>query len=271
MKQKTQLVIALLLVITSSLNAQERDSLAALRAFVNTLGTAVQAPVNMQITIINNSDVLFSAEDSFSIEAVVHLQGNRSYMRFGEVEQLVNDSMMLMISDSLEQFILLPGSKRPSDNQWMGMPGLSKGDSSIRKLNMQYRATFIQDKIQLQSRGLLAGTSLPKELVQLEIEKQTLQPVQLVMIRRTLVPVDSLQAEEIRQLLPAATVSRLIQQNLRKYFVKETETRFIYRHIDHNEQELPVTIADRVEKDTEGQWKPVRAYEAYRFINQTNE
>jgi len=269
MKIKLLLVVIWMIEMTGVVSAQSNDSLSAISTFINALGVTRQPPVNVQMRITSSSDAQLSKDDSFSMEVGIHLSKEGSYMRFGEIEQLMNDSIALMVSDSLEQIMILPAYNHSLKGQWMNMFGIGSGDSAVKKMNNLYRGEVLKDTVKLQSRSYLSGTSIAKESAQLSLDPKTKLPVQLLVTRRSLLLLDSLQVEELKQQqIPA---ERFLRHAQAYYLVKETQTRFLYRHIDQEDRKLPVTVADRVERDVEGEWKPVKAYEAYRLVNQTNQ
>jgi len=268
MKKRVLFVAIWITGITGVVRAQPKDSLAALARFVHAFDLIRHPPMNIRMTINHTSDIQFLSGDAFYLEASVHLRKNSSYARFGEVEQLANDSAAIFVSDSLEQIILLSNQDRSLNGRLMGMFGMGGNDSSVRMLNTLYRAEGSGSTVKLQSRSFLSGTDIIKESAQLDLDPKTELPVQLLVFRRTIVLVDSAQMEELRQQhIPA---ERFVQRGQWLYLVKETQTRFAYLHIDQEDKPLPVTFANRVEKDGEGQWKPVKAYEAYRLIDRIN-
>ncbi len=270
MRVRTIAVCFLLIMFNCSVQAQKKKPAVAMEQFAKSLSAMSVAPINMQLTIVNSSDVIFDENDRFSMQAVVHLGKTNSYMRFGEIEQFTTDSLLLIVSDSLEQIVLMPREAGAVGNQLTGLPGMKKGDLTPEVLNKRYTAEFKQADISLQSRTLLSGTALPKESVLLSLDKATAEPFELKMVKRTLVPVDSTQATSLRQELENGP-SRLISSGSRFFFIKETVTSFIYRQVDRTEKELPIHIHDRVQRNEAGQWEPVKNYETYRLVNQTNE
>jgi hypothetical protein len=270
MSSRIRSVLILLSLFSMTVQAQKKKPAAAMQQFTKSLASMSEAPVNMQLTIVNHSDVIFDDNDRFSMQAVVHLQKASSYVRFGEIEQLATDSLLLIVSDSLEQLILMPRDANAISNQLTALPGMKKGDLTPDALNKKYTAEFVEGDISLKSRALLTGTSLPRESIRLSLDKSSLDPFELKMIRRSLVPIDSTQAESLKQELPDGS-SRLVTAGTRLFFIKETATSFIYRQIDRTVKELPIHIQDRVQKNEAGQWEPVKSYEAYRFVNQTND
>src|SRR5437016_3249819 len=103
MKNISILSLLFFLFLVMPGRAQEPDSLDAVRTFVQVCNTYKQLPLQMTLGIHNTTNLVTGAEDTVQARATFYLQQHGSYIRFGELEQVANDSLMLLVSDNLKQ------------------------------------------------------------------------------------------------------------------------------------------------------------------------
>jgi hypothetical protein len=146
-----------------------------------------------------------------------------------------------------------------------GMQGI---DSSILELSKKFTAQWLPAagntaSITLTGRSLLYGTSLAKESLELQYDAEKKQPLKMITIKRSLLPVSE---DNYKALAEQGTAtSKLVSIAGKGHFlVKEQTGTFIYKKITHNaDMPLPATIGDRIIQNEQGGFTPVKAYEAY--------
>ena len=91
----------------------------------------------------------------------------------------------------------------------------------------------------------------------------TKQPVQVITTKRTLLPLTEDDHKALSE--NAAYAGKLLKLADQGYFlVREQTGTFVFRKIEHDAgRPVPATIADRIVRNDQGEYRPVKAYEAY--------
>lgn len=270
---KIQLVITALLLCLG-MQAQKKagrkkdaDTLDVFRSFIAVSNVYKQLPLHLEMELINSTNFVTGDDDSSRIQASFYMQPGVSYIRYGETEQLVNDSMVLLVSDKLQRLILYSNA-RPILQQMQSFTGIQWKDSSLATMAKRYTAHYTSPAeeitvIVLTGRNVLYGTSLAKESVDLQYNTKTKEPLKVTTVKRTLLP---LSEEDYSSLSQQGNMpDKLITiEGKGHYIVKEQTGTFIYKKIGHEAGiTMPATIADRIVKNRQGEYTPVKAYESY--------
>lgn len=270
---KIQFALVLLLLACGTQAQHKRskskksaDTLSVYRQFIQLSNTYQQLPLYLQIELINATNFITGEQDTARMQAVFYMKPGISYTRFGESEQLVNDSMAVIVSDKLQRMIVYSNAQ-PVLKQVQAITGMPGRDSSVIQLASKFAAQATAEKqlgsILLTGRSILYGTSLPKESVELQYDVATKQPVQVITTKRSLLPL----TEEDYKTLSANEAYKeklLIISDQQHCLIKEQTGQFVFKKIDHSAGiTLPATIADRIVQNEHGEYKPVKAYEAY--------
>jgi hypothetical protein len=275
MKKTIYLSIQLILTLisVSQLQAQRRsahkqaDSLAVLREFMQINSSLRQLPVCLEMELINSSNFIAGAQDTARVQSTFYMKPGVSYIRFGEAEQLVNDTMALLVSDKLQRMMLYAHAQ-PILRQMQAFTGVQGIDSSMLELSKKFIAQLLPAigntaSITLTGRGLLYGTSLVKESIELQYDVENKQPLKVITIKRSLLPVSEDNYKAFAE-QGMATDKLVTIAGKGHFLVKEQTGTFIYKKITHNADiPLPATISDRIIKNEQGAFTPVKAYEAY--------
>jgi hypothetical protein len=258
--------LSFLLIVPIALNAQKSDSLAPLRDFVAVCNGYKQIPMYLSMEMKNSTNLVMNETDTTTAQGEFFLQDKNSYVRFGEFEQVVNDSLALLVSDNLQQMILYTDAA-PVVAMMRKMMGAAVPDSSIRKLSEKYSSTTkalskTAAAIELNSRAVIYNTSLPKESIELKYDVKQRTPQQVTTISRRLLELDSLQYEELK--LDSLLAKNLLMEEGSYFLIKEQFTVWLYKKIQYPYTGMvPVLVSDRIIKDNEGEYIPVKKYEAY--------
>jgi hypothetical protein len=265
---------SVLLMFSSILQAQKNDTLTPLRDFVNISTGYKQMPMYLNLEMKNSTNFITGEDDTATVQGEFFLRNENSYVRFGEFEQIINDSLSLLVSNKLQQMILYTNAA-PVVQQMKNMMGMAMPDSSVRNLAGKYTSAANEGSgnaasIELQSRSVIFSTSLPKETIELQYDSKSRMPQQVITVRRTLIPLDSLQYRQLQnETSPAgaADISKSLLALEGSYFlIKEQVTAYIYKKIDKvSIVNVPVTINDRITKNEEGDYVPVKNYALYRL------
>jgi hypothetical protein len=265
----TMMKYAILLVFPFQVYGQKDDSVSITREFMQVCNVYKQLPLRLDIEMHNKTNFIVDEQDTSYVRASFYIQSNVSYIHFGEVEQLVNDSLALLVSDRLQQMVLSLNGQSVLERM-KAMTGVPLQDSAVAEIVQKYKVEKTNKDgvmvIELQDKTLLYTTSMPKESIKVEYNPKTKIPVRVTTLRRVLLPLQ----EADYQVLAADPVMKdklLILENNLFYVIKEQSAEYVYKEINHDsEVRTPVVMSDRIVKNGEGDFEPVKSYEAYRLI-----
>ncbi len=147
--------------------------------------------------------------------------------------------------------------------------GASVPDSSVRNLARTFRSVAKDSSagsatIELSSRDMLYGTSLPRETIELQYNVQKNQPQQVKTIKRTLIRLDSLHYTQLQQ--ETGIAEKLLALEGNYFLVKEQFTAYVYNEIGELAMAgVPVQVSDRVMRNERGEYTPAKKYGSYRL------
>lgn len=270
----TRNILLLLFMSVAGSFAQTGDTLAAIRAFMQACQSYKQLPLQVAITMNCTANVFTTPGDSLHLEAAFYIDEHGSYTRMGEIEQVVNDSLMLLVSHQAHRMLLYTNN-RSALSQMQSYMGFQLGDSSIAGLALRYTAAFAGQhgdsvRYELLSRSLLYGTSLPRESIKILYDAARRQPVEIVQLKRSLVPTDSSNYLHLQSM--SGWAGKLLELPDRGWFVvKELTTSYRYGPVLHKKDSaLPVRLPDRLAARSPGVYTPVKPYEDF-ILNQSTE
>ncbi len=258
--------ILLLLLTPGLLHAQKkpkRDTLALIREFIALSNEYKKVPLALDIELINHSNLILSEEDSAHWNAQFYLQPHSSYVRFGELEQVVSDSIALLVSDRLQQMIVYPDAA-PIVNRMRQQLGMNLPDSSVVRLGEKYESELDPTKplIRLTHRQVITGTDMPKETIELYYDPVKRFPRRVITVQRALIPLNEEQLTQVKMNDSLTPFLLLIEG--RTFLVRERTSEYRYRKIERpSESVLPVRIEDRVQRSATGQYVPAASYSHY--------
>lgn len=263
-----------MLLLCLGIQAQKRsarnkavDTLDVYRKITEVSNVFRQLPLQLEMELINSTNFVTAEADSAHIQGSFYMQPGLSYIRFGEAEQLVNDSMTLVVSDKLQRMVLYTHA-RPILQQMQAITGLQGTDSSLLQMAARFTAQYALPaenvtSIILTSRNVLYGTTQPKESVEFQYNAATKEPLKVTTVKRSLLPLTDEDDSTIR--VQGNLSDKLIAiEGKGRFLVKEQVGTFVYKKIGHSAGKvLPATLADRIVKNDQGDYTPVKAYEGY--------
>jgi hypothetical protein len=259
---KLNITIALFL-LTTNLFAQSKEEKQLFKTFVAVCNSYKQFPLQLTVDYKKESNFPLSEADSKVQEGLFCFQKGAGYIKFGELEQVVTDSLVLMIMSSIKHMVLSENNKELGA-QLSNMMNVPLNDSSITTLSKKYAITQkIIDKTTTQlfitAKQKLNSTELPLEEIMLLYNSKNLDPQSIETIKRGLV-----KKEKIGDAKIIATTVTIPQKG--DYLVKEDKSIFVYKTITHSEKYiLPVLLSDRIEKNNTDGYVPVKAFEKYKL------
>lgn len=274
---KLQLVIVFLIVaITASAQKQQTaDNLSLYREFVSLGKWYLNTPLQMKVQIVHKSTP--SVQDSTQATMLLYYSKHDFYLQAGEIEQIVNDSLTVLVNNDAKVIKVFSNSQSLEKNMQKSIPAFVS-DSSLEKLAALYTIET-EDKeknrkeIIMQSRALVSGTSFSKEAIAITYLPGSQQPVVYLQYKRNLVPIDSASYTQMNS--DPLYAGRLVKTKTSKkdggnlfFVIKEriTECRFI--EATHDIWLPPVVQQNRVVKNENGAYVAVNGFEDYQVTKE---
>ncbi|MDR6340040.1 hypothetical protein HNQ91_003105 [Filimonas zeae] len=249
------------------LPAQHTDTLLQYRQFVTICNQYKMLPLQAVVQVYSHINMPGNSADTVIQEAAFYLDSSGSYIRYGEVEQLVNDSLMLLVSNQARKMMLYSG-KQNLTAQLQKVSGFLMADSSVQKLAGAFtvQAQSVEQQalagLVLQSRSCLPVSALPRQEIQVQYQLQTGQPVQVVQTARELVPLQPAEYEILRH--QPDNENRLVVTEGGYYLIRKRTDIFRYQSVTHHShQPLPVTLSSRIARGVSGEFHPTDAFKDY--------
>src|SRR6478609_8512062 len=115
---KTVFMFCLLLQLHQVVNASpyqdssKIDSVQLIKEFFQVCTSYRESPLFLKLSYASSANYISNASDTSKIEAVFYLTKTASYIKFGEMEELVSDSLALIVSNDLQRMILFTNTKQ---------------------------------------------------------------------------------------------------------------------------------------------------------------
>lgn len=270
MKKSTYKIALLLLLCVGSMplaiQAQRKDSLAPIRQFLEISKAYEQAPLSLELEMINSTNYITGEQDTLHVVGKVFILPQSSYMQLGELEQLVTDSLAVLVSSRLQRIIVNtdPG---PWRKQMQNFSAALLKNASIESLSKKYKSLIKTgddtSSIELDSRDLLYGTFVSKEAIKIIYNTRTNKPASVVSINRRLLPLNDAGYQRLKS-QPSMEKFLLAIEDKGYFLIKEQATSFVYKSVEQNmDIKIPVSISDRIVKNAKGEFEPVNAFKDY--------
>lgn len=257
-------------LISADTQAQHRkkkehhDSLKTVSLFMQICNNYKTLPLQANVKIVQQANIITTREDTITLEASFYLQNNASYIRLGEVEQLVNDSLMTLVNHRVKRILVYKNGSTVA-NRLDNYIGVQLQDSMLQEVfkTFSVAAFHIKDTpaIRLDSRRVLVRTLNPKETVEIKYNPANMQPYEVMQIKREIIKINQALFNTLSQ--DHAFAGKTFEQDNEFYAVKELSTLFIYERIEHKNENTPVAVGDRVLKDKEGAFIAATGFEDY--------
>lgn len=272
MKNAGRLVQFILMgLLTKSSNAQGQtgESLLAIHQFVQLRQIYNRLPVELKIHIQNSSVPLTGTADSLQTDMDFYYDARTFYMKAEGLEEIVNDSLMIMVNNPAKTVLLYRSNRGIIANMEKSVTRIMP-DSSIDALAKKYASSifsFGEDKnrIELRSREKVYGTAFPKESVVVTYRVSAHQPIEFRRTKALLVPVDSIAYNGLMSdpAFDGKLISTTTSLGNVFFIVKEVTTSFRFDKIDYGVKLPPVRENDRVTMQPNGEYVMAKGFEDY--------
>jgi hypothetical protein len=264
------LIVLAMLMNTGRLTAQ--DTLQPYRQFLAICSGYQQAPLQLNISYKSSASLVLNAYDTMSMSGYFCVtKSGDSYLRMGDVEQLINDSVAVMINHSLRQLML----GRDADKwrqQVKGYLGMITSDTSVLNLSRQF---VMEEKkcdtnasmriSQLSSRSQLGSATLPRQVVTVVYNRKSMEPVHVITLRRTLIPVDRADSAAFVQRAGKGAVL-LTVPGVGLCYVREYTGTYTFQSILHEEaRKIPLQLSEYLVRKKDGEYEMSERKSDYRL------
>src|ERR1700754_2958170 len=168
-----------LLLLSLAGFAQREDTLADVRLFVKVCNDYKRLPVRLEVDVLHQASYITRAEDTAHVQATFYIHKEGSYIRYGETEQLADDSVTVLVSSNLRRMIVYTHRQSVTAQLKMYL-GWQLNDSSYLRLAKSYKAAkrMVGDTayLTLTNRTQLPGSMLSKDSLVLRYDPATNQP-----------------------------------------------------------------------------------------------
>lgn len=251
--------------------AQTSDSLQLFREFIAVSNSYKQLPLQMSMNFTQYANYPKAANDTgTTTHGEFYINSGGAYISFGRVEQVVNDSLVLVIMKDIKQMTLSANSTPVS--AWLNaMIAQPLQDTSALKFAAVYtvkmnKAAGGANEITIASRELLEGAGLPLVGISVLYNTSSKLPEKVVTVRRglTKIPAGGDKDNANKTAVVTRPEKTITIAGKGDFIVKEERAEIVYNKITHAENvQLPVTITDRVVQVHEKNFEPVKAYQNY--------
>lgn len=245
---------------------QSLDTLAPYRSFLNACQASKSLPLQLQLEVRHTTNVVTATEDTAAMQGLFHVNENAAYVRFGELEQFVSDSLALLVSNRLQRMLVYENA-RPFLKQLQAVAVITLTDSGVMEMAKRYVVQLTEENgvttISLQHRLQLPAVGLPGETITLQLRTATKQLLAVTATRRTLIPVSVEDAGDLRK---DSSLARFLvsQPDKGTFLLKEQTTTYLYHSIRHEPGvAIPVSIGERIQKGSDGNYSGAKGYENY--------
>jgi len=247
----------------TALFAQSKETIQLFKKFITVCNAYKQLPLQLDIAYSKKNNIPIYNSDTAIIHGTFYIDKTAAYIKFGDAEQIITDSLALVVMGNVRQMLLSANNGSITD-QVSKMINTPVSDSSVDNLSARY--SIIQkslDKeagvIEISNKKNIFGTELPAEKIILDYNAKTNDPQRIETIKRSLVK------KPEGEIGFSATVVTIPQKG--DYLVMEEHTVYEYKSITHDAtKKIPVQLADRIMQDASKTYVPVKAYQHYNLV-----
>lgn len=256
-----------------NVSAQNRDSIQLLRQFIKVSSGYQWLPLQVSAEYKQYNNFSYLQHDTTVLNGEFFVKKDGLYIKFGQLEQIVNDSMALVVMGQIKQMVLSENDT-PIEAYLKSKVNKPLKDTSLNAVFAMYtiQKTHVGnlDEIELMNRNMLFNTNVPLEVIRLRYHPDKEVPENVTTIKRQLIKVLT---EDIKD---SATLAYLSNPHIKQveikgkgiFVIKEDIAEYIFKQITHEDKlSLPVVISDRINKNELGEFIPVKAYESF-FLSQ---
>jgi hypothetical protein len=249
------------LFFNAHLFAQSKAEKEIFKTFIDVCTGYKQLPLQAEIAYTKESNIPLYEDDSTFLKGVFIIEKDQAYIHFGPLEEIINDSLALIIMSNIKQMVLSENTQHV-ESLMNGMTGLPTNNSSIEKMEQTLDATLIKisdqkNMIRVISKQKVYGTEQAGDEILMTYNSVTKSPLKVETVKRRLIKKTEGQSV-------SSGITEVAIPDKGKYLLKVDKTTFEFTAISHAENiVMPATLKDRIMKNNEGEYIPVKAFEEY--------
>jgi hypothetical protein len=265
------LLLTTTLFVAVAVQAQT-DTLAPYRGFLTACTQYQTTPLQATVKYQSFTNLVLQPSDTISANGYFYIgSADQAYIQFGDIEQLITDSVSMMINHRVEQ-VLVSTDVTQARVQLRRYLGTITSDSSVVNLSKAFtiqqgmsNGAVPAPQYHLVARTNVSGTDIPRQEITLVYDSATREPKRVETLQRTLMPIDPADSAAFRTQFGNAGVLRTVQ-GIGLCFVREYKASYAYIQILHTAAaSVPLQISDYLRKNEEGEYELVPAKEGYRL------
>lgn len=251
--------------------SQKADTLRPYRDFLSLCTQYQYAPLQLDISYQSGTNLVLNNHDTMSMKGYFYI-GNAGvfFLRLGDVEQYIDDSICLMVNHTLKQVVINPDVKEARQMLVRYLGGITN-DTSVQTLARGFNITEDRSlksagKYLLDSRGKLPGTQASRQTIALQYDALKREPLSVITTRRTIVPIDV--SDSLAFVKKFGDQGVLVSvPDYGFCFVRNVTGTYTYHHIRHEEPVggLAFKVADYIVRNKDGDHMLTAEKSAYRL------
>lgn len=259
--------VAIFLLIANIARSQTKETV-VVDKLVEVLNACRKKPVHLIISVKDSSANKVVGNDTTGLQVEVYAYPEGTYIKMGNVVQVIDDSVMLYMRNNIKAMSLymLTGDKKKITD-FSGLLGV--GD--VKRLLKDYTLQQINQPggeqnvstIHLLAKNRLYVTGLPINELRLAYNMQTSVPLKITQIHRSITPLDSSAYNRLTG--NVAYAGRLINvSSVEHYLLSEKYQVYTYTNLEFNKNKpLPLQISDCVFRDKNGNYSLSKQFAEY--------
>lgn len=264
------MLIVSMMFLLNTIHAQSKDTAALYREFMLVCNAYKQLPLQVNLSYKKTGNLNDVEADSIAQTAGFYIQNGGAYIHFGNKEQVINDSQLLVILPDIRQMILSKNDK-PISSMFNGITGIPIPDSSVAKFSEGYTIAKVKNRnapvlLQITSKTLLYGYGEPVETIALAFNPENNYPISVITLKRSLIHFDAEDLKITLETYPAYSRYVVNIPGKGSFLVKETKTECQFKKIENKNMAIPVVMEDRIKKDKDNNYVPAGNYIDYELV-----
>lgn len=246
-----------------AVQSKPSDSLFLNKQFLNICNHYQQLPLQAKIEVVAVSNYIRNVSDTGKSFMELKISESKTYTRMGEMEEISNDSLLLLINYDANQMVLYANKDLMKKQIERYTKGMIWADSSVKKFAGLFKVTKLKDdRLVADSRKLVDGTTFPSESISLSYNTKRLEPQEVVQTKRKWVAINVSSYAQLKD--DPGWKGKLRTQSPNKYFLlKEQGMVYRYKEIGHKDG-LPFDPINKwVQKNGDGQYEVTKGYENF--------
>lgn len=258
-------IIILKLVFLTFINKLSgNDSLSIVKEYIVVNKNYQKPPLHLNITYKSTNNLPGLLKDTLTLNGIFHYESNyRANIFFGDFEQVIEDSIVATITNSIKKITVYKGSAKEMQERMIKLGISNLPDSAyqyfLKIYQIEKKALNEDDNIiKLTNKNCLKNSKQPIEEIELLYSNSKKEPKRIIKTTKKLINAQRLELDSI-----SLNKFEIILIDNEKYIVYNEIDSFDYNLIEHsNNITLRKKITDVLNFDN-NKYFPAKGYEQY--------